>query len=235
MRWERPLPPPVELLPRPDQPGPGDARWQRRVPVSLASCHSWPCCQFHCRLSHASRGGCHPRVRKLTPPPVHRSDTLKAIEVMADTLKYIQLLSHSFTRQVLWKLLKAVKFGETVSYQQLAALAGNPKAARAAGGAMRRNPVRLYPRAHTHPHPVPQSGLQQRGHGQLLRRRGREGVASGPRRQRGGEAGAWRGLPSSWKLAQGSGWHHQLPACWPGLSVCGSGTPGAGRRLALPY
>lgn len=47
----------------------------------------------------------------------------------------------SFTRQVLWKLLKVVKFGETVSYQQLAALAGNPKAARAVGGAMRSNPV----------------------------------------------------------------------------------------------
>ncbi|XP_047409717.1 methylated-DNA--protein-cysteine methyltransferase isoform X2 [Sciurus carolinensis] len=47
----------------------------------------------------------------------------------------------SFTRQVLWKLLKVVKFGEMVSYQQLAALAGNPRAARAVGGAMRTNPV----------------------------------------------------------------------------------------------
>ncbi|XP_040847857.1 methylated-DNA--protein-cysteine methyltransferase [Ochotona curzoniae] len=47
----------------------------------------------------------------------------------------------SFTRRVLWKLLKAVKFGEVVSYQQLAALAGNAKAARAVGGAMRNNPV----------------------------------------------------------------------------------------------
>ncbi|XP_032463701.1 methylated-DNA--protein-cysteine methyltransferase isoform X1 [Phocoena sinus] len=47
----------------------------------------------------------------------------------------------SFTRQALWKLLKAVKFGETVSYQQLAALAGSPKAARAVGEAMRRNPM----------------------------------------------------------------------------------------------
>nr|XP_023492769.1 methylated-DNA--protein-cysteine methyltransferase isoform X2 [Equus caballus] len=47
----------------------------------------------------------------------------------------------SFTRQVLWKLLKVVKFGEMISYQQLAALAGNPKAARAVGGAMRNNPL----------------------------------------------------------------------------------------------
>uniref|UniRef100_A0A4W2CJJ7 Methylated-DNA--protein-cysteine methyltransferase n=1 Tax=Bos indicus x Bos taurus TaxID=30522 RepID=A0A4W2CJJ7_BOBOX len=49
----------------------------------------------------------------------------------------------SFTRQVLWKLLTLVKFGETVSYQQLAALAGNPRAARAVGGAMRSNPTGL--------------------------------------------------------------------------------------------
>ncbi|XP_037352803.1 methylated-DNA--protein-cysteine methyltransferase [Talpa occidentalis] len=47
----------------------------------------------------------------------------------------------SFSRQVLRTLLAAVKVGETVSYRQLAALAGHPKAARAVGGAMRRNPV----------------------------------------------------------------------------------------------
>ncbi|XP_062959159.1 methylated-DNA--protein-cysteine methyltransferase [Cynocephalus volans] len=47
----------------------------------------------------------------------------------------------SFTRKVLLKLLKVVKFGEVVSYQQLAALAGSPRAARAVGGAMRSNPV----------------------------------------------------------------------------------------------
>ncbi|XP_014466880.1 methylated-DNA--protein-cysteine methyltransferase isoform X3 [Alligator mississippiensis] len=47
----------------------------------------------------------------------------------------------SFTRQVLWTLLRDVKFGETVSYKQLADLAGNSKAARAVGGAMRSNPL----------------------------------------------------------------------------------------------
>lgn len=47
---------------------------------------------------------------------------------------------------MLWKLLKDVKFGDVVSYQQLAALAGNPNAARAVGGAMRSNPVSLCPR-----------------------------------------------------------------------------------------
>lgn len=47
----------------------------------------------------------------------------------------------SFTRQVLWTLLRDVKFGEAVSYKQLADLAGNSRAARAVGGAMRSNPV----------------------------------------------------------------------------------------------
>ncbi|XP_037996362.1 methylated-DNA--protein-cysteine methyltransferase isoform X2 [Motacilla alba alba] len=47
----------------------------------------------------------------------------------------------SFTRQVLWTLLNDVKFGEAVSYKQLAELAGNSRAARAVGGAMRSNPI----------------------------------------------------------------------------------------------
>ncbi|XP_035403515.1 methylated-DNA--protein-cysteine methyltransferase [Cygnus atratus] len=47
----------------------------------------------------------------------------------------------SFTRQVLWILLRDVKFGEAISYQKLADLAGNSKAARAVGGAMRSNPI----------------------------------------------------------------------------------------------
>lgn len=50
-------------------------------------------------------------------------------------------LPGSFTGQVLWTLLTAVGFGEVVSYRQLAALAGSPRAARAVGGAMRSNPV----------------------------------------------------------------------------------------------
>uniref|UniRef100_G1P4U1 Methylated-DNA--protein-cysteine methyltransferase n=2 Tax=Myotis lucifugus TaxID=59463 RepID=G1P4U1_MYOLU len=62
-------------------------------------------------------------------------------ELPVPALHHPIFLQDSFTGQVLWKLLKAVKFGEVVSYQQLAALAGNPKAARAVGGAMRSNPV----------------------------------------------------------------------------------------------
>uniref|UniRef100_A0A8C5X6L2 Methylated-DNA--protein-cysteine methyltransferase n=1 Tax=Malurus cyaneus samueli TaxID=2593467 RepID=A0A8C5X6L2_9PASS len=51
------------------------------------------------------------------------------------------LQTDSFTRQVLWTLLNDVKFGEAVSYKQLAELAGNSRAARAVGGAMRSNPI----------------------------------------------------------------------------------------------
>lgn len=47
----------------------------------------------------------------------------------------------AFTSRVLHVLLKDVKFGETVSYKRLAEMAGNPRAVRAVGGAMRRNPV----------------------------------------------------------------------------------------------
>ncbi|XP_071896024.1 methylated-DNA--protein-cysteine methyltransferase isoform X4 [Anas platyrhynchos] len=48
---------------------------------------------------------------------------------------------NSFTKQVLWTLLRDVKFGEAISYQKLADLAGNSRAARAVGGAMRSNPI----------------------------------------------------------------------------------------------
>ncbi|RXM98145.1 Methylated-DNA--protein-cysteine methyltransferase [Acipenser ruthenus] len=47
----------------------------------------------------------------------------------------------TFTRQVLQTLLRDVKFGETVSYKHLAEMAGNSKAVRAVGGAMRKNPI----------------------------------------------------------------------------------------------
>ncbi|XP_072095762.1 methylated-DNA--protein-cysteine methyltransferase [Mobula birostris] len=46
----------------------------------------------------------------------------------------------TFTCNVLRTLLNDVKFGEMISYKQLATLAGNSKAVRAVGGAMRSNP-----------------------------------------------------------------------------------------------
>nr|XP_028585769.1 methylated-DNA--protein-cysteine methyltransferase isoform X4 [Podarcis muralis] len=69
---------------------------------------------------------CEPwMIEKLPVPPFHHP----------------LLENASFTREVLWTLLRDVKFGEAVSYKQLADLAGNSKAARAVGGAMRSNPV----------------------------------------------------------------------------------------------
>uniref|UniRef100_A0A8C5QK05 Methylated-DNA--protein-cysteine methyltransferase n=1 Tax=Leptobrachium leishanense TaxID=445787 RepID=A0A8C5QK05_9ANUR len=50
---------------------------------------------------------------------------------------------YSFTKTVLYSLMKNVKMGDTVSYKRLAEIAGNDKAARAVGGAMRSNPVPL--------------------------------------------------------------------------------------------
>ncbi|KAF0027600.1 hypothetical protein F2P81_020341 [Scophthalmus maximus] len=51
------------------------------------------------------------------------------------------LQGDAFTSRVLHVLQKDVKFGETVSYKRLAEMAGNPRAVRAVGGAMRRNPL----------------------------------------------------------------------------------------------
>ncbi|NP_001355042.1 O-6-methylguanine-DNA methyltransferase L homeolog isoform X1 [Xenopus laevis] len=50
-------------------------------------------------------------------------------------------IKDSFTKAVLMALLKKVKLGETVSYKELAVMAGNEKAVRAVGGAMRSNPI----------------------------------------------------------------------------------------------
>ncbi|XP_061823993.1 methylated-DNA--protein-cysteine methyltransferase isoform X1 [Nerophis lumbriciformis] len=64
----------------------------------------------------------------LPPPPAFHHPALRA-----DT----------FTSRVLHVLLSHVKTGETVSYKRLAEMAGQPGAARAVGGAMRRNPIPL--------------------------------------------------------------------------------------------
>ncbi|XP_060027067.1 methylated-DNA--protein-cysteine methyltransferase isoform X2 [Erinaceus europaeus] len=47
----------------------------------------------------------------------------------------------SFTSRVLRSLQERMPFGEVLSYRQLAGLAGSPRASRAVGNAMRRNPV----------------------------------------------------------------------------------------------
>ncbi|XP_074194904.1 methylated-DNA--protein-cysteine methyltransferase isoform X1 [Rhinolophus sinicus] len=105
----------IRLLGRktPD-PGPAEAPGHGGMPEPLVQCAAWLDAYFH------------------------RPAALQELPVPA--LHHPVFQRDSFTRQVLWKLLKVVKFGDVVSYQQLAALAGSPNAARAVGGAMRSNP-----------------------------------------------------------------------------------------------
>jgi O-6-methylguanine DNA methyltransferase len=58
-------------------------------------------------------------------------------EIPVDTAK-----GTVFQRKI-WAAIRSIPFGETRSYKQLAEAAGNPGAARAAGGACGRNPVPL--------------------------------------------------------------------------------------------
>ncbi|XP_021253393.1 methylated-DNA--protein-cysteine methyltransferase isoform X5 [Numida meleagris] len=84
------------------------------MPEPLQQCVAWLSAYF-----------CEPsRMGQLPLPPFHHP----------------MLQQDSFTKQVLWTLLREVKFGEAISYRQLAELAGNSRAARAVGGAMRSNP-----------------------------------------------------------------------------------------------
>ncbi|MCL2698680.1 MAG: methylated-DNA--[protein]-cysteine S-methyltransferase [Defluviitaleaceae bacterium] len=46
-------------------------------------------------------------------------------------------------RQQVWEELKRIKYGEVISYKELAARIGNPKAMRAVGGANAKNPLML--------------------------------------------------------------------------------------------
>ncbi|XP_010282202.1 PREDICTED: methylated-DNA--protein-cysteine methyltransferase [Phaethon lepturus] len=80
----------------------------------------------------AERDGPCPR------PPLPVEQALTATHMNSTPFIFF---ADSFTSQVLWTLLRDVKFGEAVSYKQLADLTGNGRAARAVGGAMRSNPI----------------------------------------------------------------------------------------------
>uniref|UniRef100_A0A672JH78 Methylated-DNA--protein-cysteine methyltransferase n=1 Tax=Salarias fasciatus TaxID=181472 RepID=A0A672JH78_SALFA len=79
------------------------------------------------------------------------------------------LTADAFTSRVLQVLLKDVKFGDTVSYKRLAEMAGNPRAARAVGGAMRRNPIPLLVPCHRVISSSGQSGPYMSGKGDHLK------------------------------------------------------------------
>jgi len=48
----------------------------------------------------------------------------------------------------IWELLRRIPYGETATYGEIAALSGNPKAARAVGLANNRNPVPIFVPCH---------------------------------------------------------------------------------------
>lgn len=51
-------------------------------------------------------------------------------------------------QQRVWQALRAIPYGQTRSYGQIAAAVGNPKAGRAVGGANHRNPISLVQPCH---------------------------------------------------------------------------------------
>ncbi|XP_045710252.1 methylated-DNA--protein-cysteine methyltransferase isoform X2 [Phyllostomus hastatus] len=107
-----------------------------------------------------------------------RPEALQELPVPA--LHHPIFLRDSFTRQVLCKLLKAVSFGEVVSYQQLAALAGSPRAARAVGGAMRSNPDLGIDEAASENKPVPRGPLPARTKAKLEKYSAGPGIRGNP-------------------------------------------------------
>jgi methylated-DNA-[protein]-cysteine S-methyltransferase len=56
-------------------------------------------------------------------------------------------LGPKFTRRC-WKECRAIPYGETITYKELAKRAGSPKAMRAAGQAMRNNPLTILTPCH---------------------------------------------------------------------------------------
>ena len=54
----------------------------------------------------------------------------------------IKMVGTTFQRKV-WDALTSIKFGETASYRDIAKKVGNPKAARAVGAAIGKNPISI--------------------------------------------------------------------------------------------
>ncbi len=109
------------------------------------------CCRVSLRLGKV--WSCDLLDRPAKPTPAGASLALKkALSQVDQYLKgkrrsfdvELDLQGPPFTLRV-WKALqKNAPYGKTLSYGALAALAGNPMAARAVGSAMRRNPVPLF-------------------------------------------------------------------------------------------
>jgi methylated-DNA-[protein]-cysteine S-methyltransferase len=87
----------------------------------------------------------------VSPRIIERPEKLDAVRRQLDeyfdgrrttfSLQIDWQLSHGFRRMVLETLFSQVRFGQVVSYRDLATRVGNPKASRAVGSAMATNPM----------------------------------------------------------------------------------------------
>lgn len=81
------------------------------------------------------------------PTPLILAAARQLDEYFAGKRKYFDLpLAPKGTafQQIIWTILRQIPYGETISYKQLAAAAGNEKACRAAGGANNKNPLPVF-------------------------------------------------------------------------------------------
>jgi methylated-DNA-[protein]-cysteine S-methyltransferase len=82
-----------------------------------------------------------------TPAQPYETETLRQLQAyFADKLRVFTvpcLLQGSAFQTKVWQALQKIPFGETISYSELATLAGHHKAARAVGSAMAANPLPL--------------------------------------------------------------------------------------------
>ncbi|MBM7647329.1 methylated-DNA-[protein]-cysteine S-methyltransferase [Bacillus ectoiniformans] len=89
--------------------------------------------------------------REEAPGFVYSQNDPLLLEASNQLHKYFQGKLHTFDlpldvqgtpfQQSVWDALRTIPFGKTVSYQEIAALAGNSKAVRAVGQANKANPV----------------------------------------------------------------------------------------------
>ena len=95
---------------------------------------------------------------RTTPPTLHESagspeDTEVLAQLTRELDRYFAGTLQAFTvpicpagtafRRQVWAGLQTIPYGETISYKQLAAQIGNPKAIRAVGGANHHNPISI--------------------------------------------------------------------------------------------
>ncbi|HEY3266584.1 MAG TPA: methylated-DNA--[protein]-cysteine S-methyltransferase [Armatimonadota bacterium] len=108
----------------------------------------------------ATRGALVSEVRFNLPPPVHEGDDTTGAEVARQIAAFLSGDIRAIEAPLDWSVLptahgailralyESVPWGDVVTYGELAAMAGHPGAARAAGAACRMNPFAIVAPAH---------------------------------------------------------------------------------------